>query len=171
MNEFSLSAINDRISEASRFVQPLRDGLQNKIVGQKTLIDKIIICMLADGHMLLEGVPGLAKTLTVKTLASSISTGFQRIQFIHTEPKRRFYKNVSVVQSNGQFEINLDHRKLKTPMGSPLQVPVSSSPHALIIFHRRSQAKHWPMLLPTSGCLRRKKLISLKCTSMVIFHA
>ena len=51
MNEFSLSAINDRISEASEFVQPLRDGLQKKVVGQKTLLDKIIICMLADGHM------------------------------------------------------------------------------------------------------------------------
>ena len=43
MNEFSLSAINDRISEASEFVQPLRDGLQKKVVGQKTLLDKIII--------------------------------------------------------------------------------------------------------------------------------
>jgi len=81
MNEFSLSAINDRISETSKFVQPLKDNLQKKVVGQEELLDKIIICMLADGHMLLEGVPGLAKTLTVKTLASSISTGFQRIQF------------------------------------------------------------------------------------------
>ena len=81
MNEFSLSAINDRIAEASKFVQPLKENLQEKVVGQEVLLDKIIICMLADGHMLLEGVPGLAKTLTVKTLASSISTGFQRIQF------------------------------------------------------------------------------------------
>ena len=48
----------------------------------------------------------------------------QRIQFLHTQPKKRFYKNVSVVQSNGQFEINLDHRKLKTPMGSPLLVSI-----------------------------------------------
>ena len=49
-------------------------------------------------------------------------SSFQRIQFLHTQPKKRFYKNVSVVQANGQFEINLDHRKLKTPMGSPLLV-------------------------------------------------
>jgi len=81
MSDFSLSAINERIAKASGFVQPLRDNLNQVIVGQKRLIDKIIICMLADGHMLLEGVPGLAKTLTVKTLASSIDTNFQRIQF------------------------------------------------------------------------------------------
>ena len=81
MSEFSLSAINERILESSKFVQPLRENLQQSVVGQEELLDKIIICMLADGHVLLEGVPGLAKTLTVKTLAASISTNFQRIQF------------------------------------------------------------------------------------------
>ena len=81
MSEFSLSAINERILEASKFVQPLRENLQLSVVGQEELLDKIIICMLADGHVLLEGVPGLAKTLTVKTLAASINTNFQRIQF------------------------------------------------------------------------------------------
>ena len=81
MSDFSLSAINDRIAKVSSFVQPLQDNLNQIIIGQEQLIDKIIVCMLADGHMLLEGVPGLAKTLTVKTLASSIDTNFQRIQF------------------------------------------------------------------------------------------
>ena len=104
MNEFSLSAINDRISEASEFVQPLRDGLQKKIVGQKTLIDKIIICMLADGHMLLEGVPGLAKTLTVKTLASSISTGFQRIQFTPDMLPADLIGTLIYNQKSGEFD-------------------------------------------------------------------
>lgn len=104
MNEFSLSAINDRISEASEFVQPLRDSLQKKIVGQKTLIDKIIICMLADGHMLLEGVPGLAKTLTVKTLASSISTGFQRIQFTPDMLPADLIGTLIYNQKSGEFD-------------------------------------------------------------------
>jgi MoxR-like ATPase len=104
MNEFSLSAINDRISEASEFVQPLRDGLQKKVVGQKTLIDKIIICMLADGHMLLEGVPGLAKTLTVKTLASSISTGFQRIQFTPDMLPADLIGTLIYNQKSGEFD-------------------------------------------------------------------
>ena len=104
MNEFSLSAINDRISEASEFVQPLRDGLQKKIVGQKTLLDKIIICMLADGHILLEGVPGLAKTLTVKTLASSISTGFQRIQFTPDMLPADLIGTLIYNQKSGEFD-------------------------------------------------------------------
>ena len=104
MNEFSLSAINDRISEASEFVQPLRDGLQKKVVGQKTLLDKIIICMLADGHILLEGVPGLAKTLTVKTLASSISTGFQRIQFTPDMLPADLIGTLIYNQKSGEFD-------------------------------------------------------------------
>ena len=104
MNEFSLSAINDRISAASEFVQPLRDGLQKKVVGQKTLLDKIIICMLADGHMLLEGVPGLAKTLTVKTLASSISTGFQRIQFTPDMLPADLIGTLIYNQKSGEFD-------------------------------------------------------------------
>ena len=104
MNEFRLSAINDRISEASDFVQPLKDGLQKKVVGQKTLLDKIIICMLADGHMLLEGVPGLAKTLTVKTLASSIRTGFQRIQFTPDMLPADLIGTLIYNQKSGEFD-------------------------------------------------------------------
>jgi len=56
---------------------------------------------------------------------------FQKIQFIHTEPKKRFYKNVSIVQNNGTFEINLDQRKLKTPMGSPFQIASEPLAHAV----------------------------------------
>jgi len=81
MEKFSLSEINDRIAKDSKFVPPLRDSIAEVIVGQHELIDKILIGMLANGHLLLEGVPGLAKTLTVNTLASSINTSFQRIQF------------------------------------------------------------------------------------------
>ena len=104
MNEFSLSAINDRISETSKFVQPLKDNLQKKVVGQEKLLDKIIICMLADGHMLLEGVPGLAKTLTVKTLASSISTGFQRIQFTPDMLPADLIGTLIYNQKSGEFD-------------------------------------------------------------------
>ena len=81
MEKFSLSEINDRIAKDSKFVPTLRDSIAEVIVGQHELIDKILIGMLANGHLLLEGVPGLAKTLTVNTLASSINTSFQRIQF------------------------------------------------------------------------------------------
>ena len=104
MSDFSLSAINDRIAKASSFVQPLRDNLNQVIVGQQRLIDKIIICMLADGHMLLEGVPGLAKTLTVKTLASSIDTNFQRIQFTPDMLPADLIGTLIYNQKSGEFD-------------------------------------------------------------------
>ena len=63
MSEFSLSEINDRIAKDSKFVPLLKKAIGQVIVGQNELIDKILIGMLANGHILLEGVPGLAKTL------------------------------------------------------------------------------------------------------------
>jgi len=81
MSEFSLSEINERISKQSKFVDSLKKSIGEVIVGQNELVDKILIGLLANGHILLEGVPGLAKTLTVNTLAQAINTSFQRIQF------------------------------------------------------------------------------------------
>ena len=96
---------------------------------------------------------------------------FQRIQFIHTQPKKRFYKNVSVVQSNGQFEINLDHRKLKTPMGTPLLVINESALKNLCEYWCNECCRYlvrpWPMLLPTSGYHRRRLSIFTRCILMV----
>jgi len=81
MSNFNLQAINDKIIRESNFIDDLKKGMAQVVVGQDELINKIIISMLANGHILLEGVPGLAKTLIVKTLAQLIDTKFQRIQF------------------------------------------------------------------------------------------
>jgi MoxR-like ATPase len=81
MNDFSLTEINARISKSSSFVDDLKKGMNGFILGQDDLINKILISMLSNGHILLEGVPGLAKTLMVKTLSRLIKTDFQRIQF------------------------------------------------------------------------------------------
>ena len=80
MSEFSLTEINDQIAKESAFLEPLRSSIGEVIVGQDEIINKILIGLLANGHLLLEGVPGLAKTLTVNTLAQVIDTKFQRIQ-------------------------------------------------------------------------------------------
>jgi len=104
MSEFSLSAINERILESSKFVKPLRENLEKAIVGQEELLNKIIICMLADGHMLLEGVPGLAKTLTVKTLASSLNCKFQRIQFTPDMLPADLIGTLIYNQKSGEFD-------------------------------------------------------------------
>lgn len=69
------------VQEHSRWIAPLQAELARVVVGQRYLVDRLLISLLANGHVLLEGVPGLAKTLTVKTLASAIQTGFSRIQF------------------------------------------------------------------------------------------
>ncbi|MBU4343461.1 MAG: MoxR family ATPase [Candidatus Omnitrophica bacterium] len=76
-----IKKINEKVREASLFVQQLNAELAKVIVGQKYVIDRLLIALLANGHILIEGVPGLAKTLAVKTLSKCIQTGFQRIQF------------------------------------------------------------------------------------------
>ncbi len=76
-----LQTLTDRIASESEYVNSLREGIGRVIVGQHDLIQKLLIAMLSKGHVLLEGVPGLAKTLTVSTLSDLIQTRFQRIQF------------------------------------------------------------------------------------------
>jgi MoxR-like ATPase len=76
-----VTAINDRVREGSTFVSKLREEIATVIVGQHYLVDRLLIGLLANGHVLLEGVPGLAKTLSVKTLAQAIQASFRRIQF------------------------------------------------------------------------------------------
>ncbi len=76
-----LQALTDRIASESEYVSSIREEIGRVIVGQHDLIQKLLIAMLSKGHVLLEGVPGLAKTLTVSTLSSLVQTKFQRIQF------------------------------------------------------------------------------------------
>ncbi|CDB09877.1 MULTISPECIES: AAA family ATPase [unclassified Bacteroides] len=73
--------LNERIERQSAFITNLTTGMDQVIVGQKHLIESLLIGLLSDGHVLLEGVPGLAKTLAIKTLASLIDAQYSRIQF------------------------------------------------------------------------------------------
>ncbi|MCS3637470.1 AAA family ATPase [Salinibacter ruber] len=81
MSEHNLAELEDRIATESAFVDDLLDEIGRVVVGQRYMIERLLIGLLADGHVLLEGVPGLAKTLTVRTLSDAIGTDFQRIQF------------------------------------------------------------------------------------------
>ena len=76
-----ITAINEKVRADAAFIAPLRAEIAKTIVGQQNLVDSLLIGLLANGHILLEGVPGLAKTLAVKTLAAALSTTFSRIQF------------------------------------------------------------------------------------------
>lgn len=76
-----IRALNERIERQSSFVTNLSTGINQVIVGQKHLIESLLISLLSDGHILLEGVPGLAKTLAIKSLAQLIDVRYSRIQF------------------------------------------------------------------------------------------
>ena len=77
----NIRELNDLIASKSNFVGMITQGMDQTIVGQKHLVDSLLIALLANGHVLLEGVPGLAKTLAIKTLASLIDAKYSRIQF------------------------------------------------------------------------------------------
>jgi len=76
-----ITSINDQVKDASAFAYKLREEIGTVVVGQRYLVDRLLVGLLANGHVLLEGVPGLAKTLSVKTLAQAVSATFRRIQF------------------------------------------------------------------------------------------
>ena len=79
--DVNIKELNERIKQESEFVDLITLEIQKVIVGQKSLVDRLLIGLLSDGHILLEGVPGLAKTLAISTLSQTIDAAFSRIQF------------------------------------------------------------------------------------------
>ena len=80
-NIINIKELNERIERESLFVDTLRAEMGKVIVGQQHLVDTLLIGLLSNGHILLEGVPGLAKTLAITTLAKAVDADFSRIQF------------------------------------------------------------------------------------------
>ena len=81
MAQIDIRELNERIESKSAFVNMIMMGMDKVIIGQKHLVESLLIGLLSDGHILLEGVPGLAKTLAIKSLASLIEADYRRIQF------------------------------------------------------------------------------------------
>ncbi|MCC6758507.1 MAG: AAA family ATPase [Candidatus Omnitrophica bacterium] len=81
MGEISISAINEKVKKESGFVEAIVMEVDKVLIGQRYLLDRLLVGLLANGHILVEGVPGLAKTTAVKTLAATIQAKFQRLQF------------------------------------------------------------------------------------------
>ncbi len=81
MIKLDISALNERIRKESEFIDILLSEIGKVIIGQKQMLERLVIGLLGNGHVLLEGVPGLAKTLAIKSLAASMKAKFQRIQF------------------------------------------------------------------------------------------
>ncbi len=105
MNQFDLALVNERISQESAFVDELRSEIGRVVVGQRYMVERLLIGLLGAGHVLLEGVPGLAKTLTVSSLAGGIGTHFQRIQFTPDLLPADLLGTLIYNQSEGSFSI------------------------------------------------------------------
>ena len=108
-----IDALSSEIRQKRTFVDRIRKEIGRVIVGQQSMVHRLLVALLADGHVLVEGVPGLAKTLTVRTLAQTLSTGFQRLQFtpdllpadivgtmVYDERDRTFYAKKGPIFSN-----------------------------------------------------------------------
>ena len=81
MESIDIKALNEKIQQDSAFLELLNLEISKSIVGQKYMLERLMIALLSQGHILLEGVPGLAKTLAIKSLSDAIDTKFNRIQF------------------------------------------------------------------------------------------
>jgi MoxR-like ATPase len=106
MNEtLDLRALSDKIESKSSFVNLIVKGMDHVIVGQKHLVESLLIGLLSDGHILLEGVPGLAKTLAIKTLASLIDAKYSRIQFTPDLLPADVVGTMIYSQKNEEFQV------------------------------------------------------------------
>jgi MoxR-like ATPase len=100
-----IKALNERIQEESAFLTLLQTEISKTIFGQQYMTERLLLGMLAQGHILLEGVPGLAKTLAIKTLAEAIDAKFNRIQFTPDLLPADVIGTLIYNQGNGKFEV------------------------------------------------------------------
>lgn len=129
-----IKELNERIQQESSFVDLLTLEMNKVIVGQKHLVESLLIGLLSNGHILLEGVPGLAKTLAIKSLANTISAKFSRIQFtpdllpadllgtmIYSQKKRNFpLKRGQFLQiSFWQMRLTVPRQRCSLPFWKP----------------------------------------------------
>jgi len=135
-NTINIKELNERIEKESAFVEMIKTEMSKVIVGQKQLLDGLLIGLLSNGHILLEGVPGLAKTLAITTLAKTIKAKFNRIQFtpdllpadligtmIYSQRKEEFIVKKGPVFSNFILadEINRSPAKVQSALLEAMQ--------------------------------------------------
>jgi len=97
--------LNEIVNKESLFIEVIQRELSKTIVGQKNMVDKMLLALLSQGHILLEGLPGLAKTLTIKSLAETIACDFNRIQFTPDLLPSDILGTMIYNQKEGEFKI------------------------------------------------------------------
>lgn len=105
MESFDIKALNEKIQQDSTFLEPLLAEISKSIIGQKYMLERLMIALLSQGHILLEGVPGLAKTLAIKSLSDAIDTKFSRIQFTPDLLPADILGTMIYNQAKGNFEV------------------------------------------------------------------
>jgi len=105
MADTGITAINARVKQESAFLEQLRMEIRKIIVGQENMVERLLIGLLANGHILIEGVPGLAKTLAVRTLAQTIQAKFQRLQFTPDMLPADLTGTLVYDQQSGRFNV------------------------------------------------------------------
>ncbi|MFN8266908.1 MAG: MoxR family ATPase [Chitinophagales bacterium] len=105
MESIDIKSLNEKIQQDSAFLELLNMEISKSIIGQKYMIERLMIALLAQGHVLLEGVPGLAKTLAIKSLSDAIDTKFSRIQFTPDLLPADILGTMIYNQANGHFEV------------------------------------------------------------------
>ena len=105
MESIDIKSLNEKIQQDSAFLELLNMEISKSIVGQKYMIERLMIALLAQGHVLLEGVPGLAKTLAIKSLSDAIDTKFSRIQFTPDLLPADILGTMIYNQAKGNFEV------------------------------------------------------------------
>jgi len=100
----TIKELNEYVNREAAFVKPLLAEVAQVVVGQERFIQRILLALLTNGHLLVEGVPGLAKTLTIRTLAATLDTSFRRIQFTPDLLPADIVGTLIYQQSSGQFE-------------------------------------------------------------------
>lgn len=141
--------LNEKINDASGFIVRINDELSKVIVGQQVMIERLLIGLLSNGHVLLEGVPGLAKTLSIKSLAQAVHAHFSRIQFtpdllpadvigtmIYNQSKNEFYVRKGPIFANFILadEINRAPAKVQSALLEAMQerqVTIGDTSYAL----------------------------------------
>jgi MoxR-like ATPase len=131
-----IQLLNEKIAQSSQSIKRIQEELSKAIVGQKQMVEKLLVGLLSNGHVLLEGVPGLAKTLSIKSLAQTISAAFSRIQFtpdllpadvigtmIYNQAKNEFYVRKGPIFANFILadEINRAPAKVQSALLEAMQ--------------------------------------------------
>ena len=105
MDNIEIGILNDQIKQESSFLDLIKEEVGKNIIGQKYMTDRLLLALLCQGHILLEGVPGLAKTLAIKSLSDAVSVGFSRIQFTPDLLPADIIGTMIYNQGKGNFEV------------------------------------------------------------------